>query len=92
MKKITKKVKYQLQNLIRKKKREISETNLRQKINKPNELWKTINSMCFSNLTQNLTLKLPLSPNIFTESKVPSYYDNNALSKYLNFQLLATSS
>ena len=31
MKKITKKVKYQVQNLIRKKKREISETNLRQK-------------------------------------------------------------
>ena len=31
MKKITKKVKYQLQNLIRKKKREISETNLDKK-------------------------------------------------------------
>ena len=37
-----KKVKYQVQNLIRKKKREFYETNLRQKINKPKELWKTL--------------------------------------------------
>ena len=35
-----KKVKYQLQNLIRKKKKEFYETNLRQKINKPKELRK----------------------------------------------------
>ena len=34
-----KKVKYQVQNLIRKKKREFYEINLRQKINKPKELW-----------------------------------------------------
>ena len=40
-----KKVKYQVQNLIRKKKREFYETNLRQKINKPKELWKTLRSM-----------------------------------------------
>ena len=40
-----KKVKYQVQNLIRKKKREFYETNLRQKINKPKELWKTLTSM-----------------------------------------------
>ena len=40
-----KKVKYQVQNLIRKKKREFYETNLRQKINKPKELWKTLKSM-----------------------------------------------
>ena len=39
-----KKVKYQVQNLIRKKKREFYETNLRQKINKPKELWKTLKS------------------------------------------------
>ena len=45
IKKITKKVKYQVQNLIRKKKREFYETNLRQKINKPKELWKTLRSM-----------------------------------------------
>ena len=37
-----KKVKYQVQNLIRKKKRVFYETNLRQKINKPTELWKTL--------------------------------------------------
>ena len=40
-----KNVKYQVQNLIRKKKREFYETNLRQKINKPKELWKTLKSM-----------------------------------------------
>ena len=40
-----KKVKHQVQNLIRKKKREFYETNLRQKINKPKELWKTLKSM-----------------------------------------------
>ena len=40
-----KKVKYQVQNLIRKKKRELYGTNLRQKINKPKELWKTLKSM-----------------------------------------------
>ena len=39
-----KKVKYQVQNLIRKKKREFYETNLRQKINKPKGLWKTLKS------------------------------------------------
>ena len=40
-----KKVKYQVQNRIRKKKREFYETNLRQKLNKPKELWKTLKSM-----------------------------------------------
>ena len=35
--------------------------------------------------------KLPLSPNIFTESKIASYYDNKAVSKDLNFQLSETS-
>ena len=35
-----KKVKYQVQNLIRKKKREFYETNLRQKINKPKNFGK----------------------------------------------------
>ena len=35
--------------------------------------------------------KLPLSPNIFTESKIASYYDNNAVSKDLNFQHSETS-
>ena len=100
------KVKYQVQNLIRKKKRQFYETNLRQKINQPKELWKTLKSMglpskavtasniCLkdknqivfndikncsifknhcSSLAQNLVSKLPLSPNIFTESKIASY-------------------
>ena len=35
----------------------------------------------FSSLAQNLVSKLPLSPNIFTESKITSYYYNNAVSK-----------
>ena len=35
--------------------------------------------------------KLPLLPNIFTESKIASYYDNIAVSKDLDFQLLETS-
>ena len=30
----------------------------------------------FSNLAQNLVSKLPHSPNVFTESKVASYYDD----------------
>ena len=42
-----KKVKYQVQNLIRKKKREFYKTNLRQKINKTKELWKTLKSMAY---------------------------------------------
>ena len=109
-----KKVKYQVQNLIRKKKSEFYETNFRQKINKPRELWKILKSMglpskvvialniclkdeneivfnatkncsifqnCFSSLAHNLVSKLPLSPNIFTESKIAPYYENNAVSK-----------
>ena len=40
---------------------------------------------------QVLVSKLPLSPNVFTESKIASYYDNNAVSKNLNFQLSETS-
>ena len=40
-----KKVKHQVQNLIRKKKWEFYKTNLRQKINEPKELWKTLKSM-----------------------------------------------
>ena len=45
----------------------------------------------FSSLGQNLVSKLPPFLNIFTESKVASYYDNNAVSKDLNVQLLKTS-
>ena len=37
-----KKVRYQVQNISRKKKREFYEANIRQKINKPKELWKTL--------------------------------------------------
>ena len=124
IKKITKKVKYQVQNLIRKKKREFCETNGRQKLNKPKELWKTLKStglpskvvtasnIClkvkneivfnatkksstiknyFSSLAHNLVSKLPLSRNIFTESKIASCYDNNSVSKKLTFQLSETS-
>ena len=40
-----KKVMYQVQNFIRKKKREFYETNLRQEINKPKEFWKSLKPM-----------------------------------------------
>ena len=39
------KVKYQVQNFIRKKRRAFYETNHIQKINKPKEIWKTLKSM-----------------------------------------------
>ena len=45
----------------------------------------------FSSLAQKLVSKLPLLPNIFTESKIASYYNNKVVSKDLNFQLLETS-
>ena len=35
----------------------------------------------FSCLAQKLVSKLPPSPNIFTQFKVESYYDKNAVSK-----------
>ena len=41
----------------------------------------------FSNLAQNIVSNLPLSPNVFTESKVASYYDN---SKFKNLNFLKT--
>ena len=62
MKKITKKVKYQLSNLIRKKKREFYKTNLRQKINKPKELWETLKSM-------GLPSKAVTASNMFKKQK-----------------------
>ena len=45
----------------------------------------------FSTFAQNLVSKLSLSPNTFTESRIASYYDINAVLKDLNFQLLETS-
>ena len=44
----------------------------------------------FSNLAQNLVSKLPPSPNVFTESKVASYYDDIKF-KDLNFEFSETS-
>ena len=41
--------------------------------------------------SRNLVSKLPPSPNSFTKSKGASYYNNNAVSRDLNFQLLETS-
>ena len=55
-----KKVKYQVQNLLRKKKREFYETNLRQKMNKPKGLWKTLKSMALPSkavIASNICLK-----------------------------------
>ena len=45
----------------------------------------------FSSLAHNLVSKLPLSLNIFTESKIASYYDSKAASKDFIFQLSETS-
>ena len=45
----------------------------------------------FSNLSQNLVSKLPPSPNVFSESKVASYYDYIKF-KDLNFEFFETSS
>ena len=48
--------------------------------------------MIFDCFLPYLTIsKLSLSPNIFPESKIASYYDNNTVSKDLNFQLSETS-
>ena len=44
----------------------------------------------FSNLAQYLVSKLPLSPNVFTESKVASYYDDIKYTD-LNFEFSETS-
>ena len=119
IKKITKKVEYQIQNLITKKKTDFYKTHRRQKMNKPKELRKTLkpigspskavtaSNIClkgkngkafertkkcfifknsFSSLVQNLVSKLPPRYDIFTESKVASYYDNTAVPKDLNLQ------
>ena len=57
--KFKKESKYQVQNLIKKSKREFCETNLRQKINKVKELWKTLKSMGLPSkaVTSNICLK-----------------------------------
>ena len=48
--------------------------------------------MIFDCFLPYLTIStLSLSPNIFPESKIASYYDNNTVSKDLNFQLSETS-
>ena len=44
----------------------------------------------FSNLAQNLASKLHSSPNVFTESKVGSYYDDIKF-KDLNFEFSEAS-
>ena len=105
---IYKKIRNQLQKLI-KKKQKFYQINLEQKINNPKEFWKILKSMglpskaasasniclkvrneivfndtkncsifksVFSNLAQNLVSELPPSPNVITESKIISYYDN----------------
>lgn len=40
----------------------------------------------FYSFSQSFVFKLPPSPNIFTELKLASYYDNNAVPKGLHFQ------
>ena len=56
-------MKYQVQNLIKKKKREFYEANLRQKINEPKELWKTLKTM-------GLRSKMETAPNICVKTKI----------------------
>ena len=50
----------------------------------------SISKSFFSNLDQNLVSKLPPSPNVFTKSKVASYYDDIKF-KDLNFEFSETS-
>ena len=50
----------------------------------------SISKSFFSNLAQNLVSKLPPSPNVFTESKVASYYDDIKYTD-LNFEFSETS-
>ena len=57
-----------IRNQIQKRKQNFYEINLKQKINKPKELWKTLKPL-------GLPSKA-LSSNAFTESKVTYYYDN----------------
>ena len=45
MRKFTKKIRRQVQKLIKKKQWNFYEINLKQKINKPKKLWKTLKSM-----------------------------------------------
>ena len=45
----------------------------------------------FQVLHKTWYLKPPLLPNIFTESKIVSYYDNHAVSKDLNCQFEETA-
>ena len=45
----------------------------------------------FSSPPHNLVSKPSLLPNTFTESKTASYFDNNVVSKDLNFELSKTS-
>ena len=40
-----------------------------------------------SSLAHNLISKLPLLPNMFIESKIASFFDNNTVAKDLNLQL-----
>ena len=42
----------------------------------------------FLRLAKKVISKLPLLPNIFTESKIAAYHDNNSESKDLNFQVV----
>ena len=46
----------------------------------------------FSSLAQNVVYRIPLLPNIVTESKIVSCYDNNTVQKFFSFQHLGTSS
>ena len=77
MKTVTKK--FRVQNLIRKKKREFYETNLKQKINKPKELWKTLKSMGlpFKGVTaSNICLK-DKNEIVFRTTEICSIFKNS---------------
>ena len=85
-------VKYQVQSLIRKKKREFYETNLRQKINKPKELWKTLKSMGLPSkavTASNICLE-DKNEIVFNATKNCSIFKNyfSSLAQNLVFKLL----
>ena len=89
---IYKKIRSQVQKLIKKKKRNFYEINLNQKINKPKELWKTLKSMGLSSKAasaSNICLK-ERSVIVFNDTKnlsiFKSFFSNlaqNVVSKLL---------
>ena len=75
---IYKKIRNQVQKLIKKKKRNFYEINLKQKINKPKELWKTLKSM-------GLPSKAASASNICLKDRNEIVFNNTICSIFKSF-------